>query len=271
MTTLLVAEHDKTGLKDVTAKALTAAQGARPAGRSCWSPAKAPPAAAEAAAKLDGVAKVLVADGELYAHRLAEPTAALIVALAPAYDAIVAPSTAAWKNVMPRVAALLDVMQVSDVIKVVSADTFERPIYAGNAIQTVQSTDAKKVVTVRTASFQATGEGRRARRSSRSAAAADPGLSTLQGRGAGDLRPAGAGLGQDHHLGRPGDAEPRELHDLYRAGRRQARRRDGRLARRGRCRLRAERLAGRADRQGRRAGPLHRRRHFRAPSSISPA
>ncbi|MDT3382568.1 electron transfer flavoprotein subunit alpha/FixB family protein, partial [Labrys neptuniae] len=74
-------------------------------------------------------------------------------------DAIVAPSTAAWKNVLPRVAALLDVMQISDIVKVVSSDTFERPIYAGNAIQTVTSADAKKVITVRTASFAATGEG----------------------------------------------------------------------------------------------------------------
>ena len=94
-----------------------------------------------------------------YEHQLAEPTAALIVSLAGSYDALVAPATSKGKNVMPRVAALLDVMQVSDIIKVVSPDTFERPIYAGNAIQTVQATDAKKVITVRTAAFPAAGEG----------------------------------------------------------------------------------------------------------------
>ena len=94
-----------------------------------------------------------------YEHVLAEPLAALIVSLAGNYDAIVAPATTTGKNVMPRVAALLDVMQISDIIKVVAPDTFERPIYAGNAIQTVKSKDAKKVITVRTSTFQATGEG----------------------------------------------------------------------------------------------------------------
>jgi electron transfer flavoprotein alpha subunit len=115
--------------------------------------------AAEAAAKVDGVKKVLVADDAKYAHRLAEPMAALIVSLAKDYDAIVAPATTAGKNFMPRAAALLDVMQLSDITKVVSPDPFERPIYAGNAIQTVQSTDKKKIITVRTAAFQAAGEG----------------------------------------------------------------------------------------------------------------
>jgi electron transfer flavoprotein alpha subunit len=180
MTTLLVAELDRTGLKDVTNKALTAA-------RALGQPidvlltGERASAAAPAAAKLEGVAKVLVADGEPYVHRLAEPTAALIVALAPAYDAILAPSTAAWKNVMPRVAALLDVMQVSDVTRIVSPDTFERPIYAGNALQTVQSTDAKKVLTIRTASFQPTGEGSAAAPVEAAAPAADPGISRFKG------------------------------------------------------------------------------------------
>ena len=112
---------------------------------------------AEAAAKLEGVAKVLLADAPLYANRLAEPIAALLVQLAPNYDAIVAPATTAGKNFMPRAAALLDVMQISEITKVVAPDTFERPIYAGNAIETVQSVDKKKVVTVRIASFQAAG------------------------------------------------------------------------------------------------------------------
>ena len=118
-----------------------------------------------------------------YEHQLAEPLAALIVSLAGAYDAIVAPATTNGKNVMPRVAALLDVMQISDITKVVAPDTFERPIYAGNAIQTVKSTDAKKVITVRTATFQAAGEGGSAAVEN-AHAAADPGLSTLRRRGA---------------------------------------------------------------------------------------
>jgi electron transfer flavoprotein alpha subunit len=137
-------------------------------------------AAAEAASKLAGVARVRVADDPLYEHGLAEPLAALIVALAGDYSAIVAGSTAYTKNVMPRVAALLDVMQVSDIIKVIAPDTFERPIYAGNAIQTVQSAEAKRVITVRTASFQATGAGGPSPIEPISAAA-DPGLSLFKG------------------------------------------------------------------------------------------
>ena len=178
MTTLLIAEIDATGLKDVTNRALTAAIELGGPVHVLVAGANAQ-AAAESAAKLQGVEKVLVADAA-YEHRLAEPTAALIVSLAGSYDAIVAPSTAAWKNVLPRVAALLDVMQISDIVKVVSSDTFERPIYAGNAIQTVTSADAKKVITVRTASFAATGEGGSAAVEP-VAAAADPGLSTFKG------------------------------------------------------------------------------------------
>jgi electron transfer flavoprotein alpha subunit len=158
MAILLLAEHDNASLKDATAKALTAA-------REIGSPVHVLVAgsgsrpAAEAAAKLEGVEKVLLAEDAAFDHLLPEPTAALLVTLADGYDALVAPSTANGKNVMPRVAALLDVMQVSDVIKVVAPDTFERPIYAGNAIQTVQAGAGKKVVTVRTAGFQATAEG----------------------------------------------------------------------------------------------------------------
>src|SRR5262245_3600993 len=142
MTTLLLAEHDNANLKDSTAKALTAALAlggdvhVLVAGSNCKP-------VADAAAKLKGVAKVLLADAPAYAHDLAEPVAALIVSLAGNYDAFVSPSTSRGKNVMPRVAALLDVMQVSDILKVVAPDTFERPIYAGNAIQTVKSKDAK--------------------------------------------------------------------------------------------------------------------------------
>ncbi len=179
MATLLIAEHDGASLRDATSKALTAAKAmggdvhVLVAGTNCKG-------AADAAAKLDGVAKVLLAEGAAYEHMLAEPAAALIVSLASGYDALVAPATTMGKNVMPRVAALLDVMQVSDVIKVVAPDTFERPIYAGNAIQTVKSKDAKKVVTVRTSAFQATGEGGSAPVES-AAAASDPGVSSFVG------------------------------------------------------------------------------------------
>ncbi|MFG1261445.1 electron transfer flavoprotein subunit alpha/FixB family protein [Xanthobacter aminoxidans] len=177
MAVLLIAEHDNSALNGVTAKALTAAaaMGAPVHVLVAGQNAKG---VAEAAAKLSGVEKVLLADDALYAHRLAEPLAALLVSLAGSYDAIVGPSTASAKNVLPRVAALLDVMQVSDIIKVVAPDTFERPIYAGNAIQTVKSNDAKKVVTVRTASFAATGEGGSAAIET-VGAASDPALSTF--------------------------------------------------------------------------------------------
>jgi electron transfer flavoprotein alpha subunit len=179
MATLVLAEHDNASLKEATAKALTAALalGAEVdvlvAGENCRP-------AAEAAAKLAGVRKVLVADAAPYAHLVAEPTAALVVSLAANYDALVAPATTNGKNIMPRVAALLDVMQISDVLKVESPDTFERPIYAGNAIQTVRSSDAKKVITVRTAAFQAAGEGGPAPIEDVQAAA-DPGVSSFVG------------------------------------------------------------------------------------------
>ena len=138
------------------------------------------PAAAEEAAKLEGVAKVLIAEDGLYAHQLAEPTAALIVSLAKDYGAIVSSATSAAKNIMPRVAALLDVMQISEITKVISADTFERPIYAGNAIQTVQSGDAIKVITVRATAFQAAPATGNAPIEA-VAAATDPALSSFKG------------------------------------------------------------------------------------------
>ncbi|PYB72298.1 electron transfer flavoprotein subunit alpha/FixB family protein [Rhizobium wuzhouense] len=176
MTILLLAEHDNATLSDQTAKALTAAVkiGGDVHVLVAGSGAKA---AADAAAKLSGVSKVLLADSADYANSLAEPLAALVVSLAGSYDTIIAAATATGKNVMPRVAALLDVMQVSEIIEVVSADTFKRPIYAGNAIQTVQSSDAKKVITVRTASFAAATEGGSASVES-VAAVANPGLSS---------------------------------------------------------------------------------------------
>ncbi|WP_407169159.1 electron transfer flavoprotein subunit alpha/FixB family protein [Bradyrhizobium sp. ORS 111] len=180
MTTLLIAEHHHETLKDSTNKALTAASQLGGDVHVLIAGGQGTKAAAEAAAKLTGVKKVLVAEGAAYEHDLAEPLAALIVSLAGSYDAIVAPATSRFKNVMPRVAALLDVMQVSEIIKVVAPDTFERPIYAGNAIQTVKSKDAKKVITVRTSTFAATGEGGSAAIET-VAAAADPGLSSFIG------------------------------------------------------------------------------------------
>jgi electron transfer flavoprotein alpha subunit len=179
MTTLLLAEHDNKTLKDATHKALTAAK-ALAADVHVLVTGKGCRPVAEAAAKLDGVSKVLLADGAAYEHMLAEPVGALVQSLAPGYDAIVAPATTTGKNVMPRIAALLDVMQISDITKVIAADTFERLIYAGNAIQTVRSKDRTKVITVRTSTFQATGEGGAAP-IEEVAAAADPDISTFVG------------------------------------------------------------------------------------------
>jgi electron transfer flavoprotein alpha subunit len=154
MTVLLIAEHDNQTLSPAAAKAASAAKALGGDVHVLVAGSGAGPVA-EAAAKLDGVAKVLVADAPQLGHQLAEEVAALIVRLMPAYDAAVAAATASGKNIMPRVAALLDVMQISEITRVVSPDTFERPIYAGNAIQTVQSSDAKKVITVRTTAFPA--------------------------------------------------------------------------------------------------------------------
>jgi electron transfer flavoprotein alpha subunit len=158
MAVLLLAEVSNGKLNEGTAKALTAAKALNEPVHVLVAGERLE-AAARAAASLVGIEKVLVADNPVYAHQLAEPLAALLVQLAGNYSAILAAATSSGKNVMPRVAALLDVMQISEIIKVAAPDTFERPIYAGNAIETVQSTDAKKIVTVRTAAFPATGEG----------------------------------------------------------------------------------------------------------------
>ncbi len=158
MAILLFAEHDNASLSDQTAKALTAAL-AIGGDVDVLVVGKGAKAAADAAAKLKGVRKVLLAESDALENRLAEPTAALLVALAGSYDTVIAPATTSGKNVLPRVAALLDVAQVSEITEVVSPTVFKRPIYAGNAIQTVETTDAKKVITVRTASFAAAGEG----------------------------------------------------------------------------------------------------------------
>jgi electron transfer flavoprotein alpha subunit len=158
MSVLLLAEHNNGALNAATAKALTAAKAlggdvhVLVAGAGCK-------AAADAAAKLSGVSKVLVADAAHLGNGLAEEVAEVILSLAGNYSAIVAPATSSGKNILPRVAAKLDVMQISDITKVISPTTFERPIYAGNAIQTVETAQAKNVITVRTAAFVATADG----------------------------------------------------------------------------------------------------------------
>ena len=187
MTTLLVAEHDGKTLNDATAKALTAASALGGpvdvvvAGQNVGT-------IAEAAARLDGVTKVLVADGESLAHQGAEPLSALLVALAANYEAVVAPATSTGKNTLPRVAALLDVMQVSEVTKVVAPDTFERPIYAGNAIETVQAS-GKLVLTIRTSAFAAAGTGGNAPIEAVSVPAATTGAVWLSSELSSSLRP----------------------------------------------------------------------------------
>jgi electron transfer flavoprotein alpha subunit len=177
MSTLVIADHDNAELKQSTRNAVTAAAELGSdvhvliAGSGCG-------AVGEAAAKVEGVAKVLVADDPLYEHMLAEPTAALIVSLIGDYDAVLTPSTTSGKNFMPRAAALLDMSQLSDIVEVKSADTFVRPIYAGNAMATVQSSDAKKLITVRTTAFApAEPEGGSASVEA-IATSDDPGLST---------------------------------------------------------------------------------------------
>ncbi|MEQ8934486.1 MAG: electron transfer flavoprotein subunit alpha/FixB family protein, partial [Amphiplicatus sp.] len=158
MAVLIVADHINAALSDAVAKTVTAAK-AIGGDIDILVAGSGADAAAKEAASLQGVRKVLQADDPAYEKLLAEPMAALVAKLADGYDALLAPATANGKNIMPRVAALLDVMQISDVIAIESADTFTRPIYAGNAIATVQSSDKKKVLTVRGASFKAAETG----------------------------------------------------------------------------------------------------------------
>ncbi|MGI9413319.1 MAG: electron transfer flavoprotein subunit alpha/FixB family protein [Hyphomicrobiales bacterium] len=179
MSVLLIAEHDNSELKDATHKTLTPAREiggevhVLVAGNNCAS-------VGDEAARLDGVAKVLVCDDPQFERMGAESMAALVVPMMESYDAVIAPATTSGKNCMPRIAALLDVPQISEITEVKSADTFERLIYAGNAVQTVQSLDPKKVITVRTAAFQSTGDGGSA--SVETVAAPDnPGLSEYIG------------------------------------------------------------------------------------------
>ena len=180
MSTLVIAEHDNSNLKAATLNAVTAAQAlggdvdVLVAGANCGS-------AAEAAAAVAGVGKVLVADNAAYEHQLAENVSLLIADVGAAYDNIVAPATANCKNAMPRVAALLDVAQISEITSVESADTFKRPIYAGNVIATVQSSDAKKVITVRTTAFDAAAAEGGSAAVEAVAAAHDAGISSFVG------------------------------------------------------------------------------------------
>ena len=152
MSILVIAEHDNASLKGATLNTVAAAKAiggdihVLVAGAGCG-------AAADAAAKVAGVSKVLVADNAAYAHQLAENVSLLVTELGKSYSHILAPATSNGKNILPRVAALLDVAQISEITAVVSADTFQRPVYAGNVIATVQSTDAIKVITVRTTGF----------------------------------------------------------------------------------------------------------------------
>ena len=154
MKTLVIAEHDNASLKAATLNAVAAAGALGGdvdilvAGAGCG-------AAADAAAQVPGVSKIICADNAAYQHQLAENVSLLVAELGADYDNLLAPSTANGKNIMPRVAALLDVGQISDILSVESADTFKRPIYAGNVIATVQSSDLKKVITVRTTAFDA--------------------------------------------------------------------------------------------------------------------
>ena len=179
MASLVVADVHGNALDESTAKTVTAAKAiggdvdVLVAGKDCGD-------AAQAAAKIAGVRKVLHADAPQYAHRLAEPFADLIVSLAGDYDAILKSAATTGKNVMPRVAALLDVMQISEIVAVEAPDTFVRPIYAGNAMQTVKSKDPKKVITVRATSFAAAGDGGAAE-IAKVDAPADSGLSSFVG------------------------------------------------------------------------------------------
>jgi electron transfer flavoprotein alpha subunit len=179
MASLVIAEHDNAALKDATQKTVTAAAAISSpvhvlvAGENCA-------AVAEAAAKIAGVEKVLLADAPAYAKMLAEPMEALILSVASGYDAILAPATTTGKNFLPRVAARLDVPQVSEILKVISPDTFERPIYAGNAIETVHAPAGTKVITVRTTAFKAAADGGSAA-IEKIAAAADAGTSRFAG------------------------------------------------------------------------------------------
>jgi electron transfer flavoprotein alpha subunit len=260
MTALVIAEHDNASIKPATLNTVTAAA-------QCGGDVhvlvagKGAEAAAKAAAAIAGVAKVIHVEGEHFAHGLAENMAAQVVAIASAYSHILFPATASGKNIAPRVAATLDVGQISDITKVDAADTFERPIYAGNAIAIVQSLDATKVITVRTTGFDAAAATGGSAAIETPAGVADSGKSSFLGAEiAKSERPeltaarviisGGRALGSAENFAIAGQ------------GGGQAGRRRRCLPRRRGRRLRAERPPGGPDRQDRLAGAVHRGRHL---------
>ena len=235
MKTLVWVEHENGAVKDATLAAVTAAGQLGEvhllvAGKDVGK-------AAEAAAQIAGVGKVHVADDAAFEHLLAENVAPLIVALMGDHDAFLAPATSTGKNIAPRVAALLDVMQVSDILSVEGEDSFTRPIYAGNAIALVQSTDAKKVITVRGTAFEKAARSGGAGVVEAVASTGDAGPRELRRRRAFEVGAAGADLGQGHRLGRPGARFSRTVPRRDRSARRQAQSGGRGEPRRGRRRL----------------------------------
>jgi electron transfer flavoprotein alpha subunit len=260
MKTLVLVEHEGGKLKDATLAAVTAA--AKLGSVDLLVAGQDVGGVAEAAAKIAGIGNVHVADDAAYAHGLAENVAPLAAQLMAGYDAFLAPATTTGKNIAPRVAALLDVMQISDILSVEGEDTFTRPIYAGNAIATVKSSDAKKVITVRGTAFEK--------------AAAEGGSGTIvQAPGTGDnglSSYVGAELSKSERpeltsakiivSGGRAFGSSDQFHALLDPLADKLKRRRRRQPRRGRRRLCAERLSGRPDRQDRRARSLYRDRHF---------
>jgi electron transfer flavoprotein alpha subunit len=176
MAVLVIADHDGVAVRDTTHKTVTAA---RALSGDVDVLVLGPKAVGDAAAKIEGVRKVRVADGAEVGHGLAEAVAATVVPLMGDYEAVLAPATTEGKNYAPRIAAKLDVAPISDIVEVVSADTFTRPIYAGNALETIQTSDARKVITVRATAFKAAGEGGSA--AVETVAAVDAGKSSFVG------------------------------------------------------------------------------------------
>ena len=266
MAILLVAEHDNAAMKPATLHAVTAAQKIGGeihllvAGSGCK-------AAADAGAKLPGVAKVLLCDDAAYAHGLAENVAALLVKLAPSYSHVLAPVNSVSKSAMPRAAALLDVAQISEIIGVESPDTFVRTDlcrqrHHHRAVERQDQVHHRARDRLRRGAGRRRQRRRRDRRRRRRHRPLE-----LRRPGAQPLGAARADLGAHRHLRRARHAGRRQFQAAGEGGR-QAQGRRRRLARRGRCRLRAERLSGRPDRQDRGAGSLHRRSASPAPSSI---
>ena len=261
MTNLVIAEHDNASIKAATLNTIAAAQKVGGdihvlvAGHNAQ-------AAADAAAKIAGVSKVLLADAPQLEAGLAENVTATVMNIAKDYTHILAPATAYGKNIAPRIAAKLDVAQISDITAVDSADTFERPIYAGNAIATVQSADPIKVITVRSTGFDAVAAEGGSASVEKIEAAADTGISQFVSREVTKLdRPeltsakiivsGGRGLGNGENYTKVLEPLADKLNAAY-----------GRIACSRRCGLCAERLSGRSDGQDRRAATVRRGRHL---------